>query len=299
MARSRRGIDYTSLIFLVLLGITLIFIIQRIFSAKEGFQDPDPASAPALSHADATTPIKVFIYADKLKPTAKALLQSLKRHKYSYEVLGLGKPWEGWTGRTKTYLAALKDYKAAQGPDAVALFLDGYDVICIEDSDAFYAKYLNKPREMSVIFGAERSCNTAMCNRGILDWYDYHDALGGKTAVMAQTNPWGTNGEHIWSQTPIFTNNGTIMGPVADLEFLFEEILKTGIPDDQLAAGKVIIANFDRFDIDFEESLFRNKFRELDKLPDENGKDGPGFLHFHAMKTDAQQAEVLRRFQAY
>jgi len=262
----------------------------------EGFRvEPEPE----LIHTDPTSPIKVFIYADTLKPTARALLKSLKRHKYSYEVLGMGQPWEGWTGRTKAYLAALKGYKASEGPDAVALFVDGYDVICIQDSDIFYAKYENKAREMPVIFGAERGCNEAMCNREILGWYDYHGVYGGKAILDLQMNTWGERSQHLWSRKSIFTNNGTILGTVETLEFLFEEILKTRIPDDQLAAGEVIIQNFDTFDIDIEEQFFRNKFRELDKLPDEGAVSGPGFLHFHAMKTDEQQAEVLRRYQAY
>ena len=89
------------------------------------------------------------------------------------------------------------------------------------------------------------------------------------------------------------------MGTVDGLEFLFTEIIRTEIPDDQLAAGSVITNNFDRFDIDFEENFFRNKFRNLEKRPDEDGASGPGFLHFHAMKTDEQQKEVLRRYGNY
>jgi hypothetical protein len=113
-------------------------------------------------------------------------------------------------------------------------------------------------------------------------------------------NTWGDRGEHLWSRTrPVFTNNGTIMGTADGLEFLFTEIIKTGIQDDQVAAGHVIIENLDAFDIDFQEKFFRNRFRELEKLPDEGMEEGPGFLHFHAMKSDEQQAEVLRRFQAY
>ena len=55
----------------------------------------------------------------------------------------------------------------------------------------------------------------------------------------------------------------------------------------------------EKFDIDFEENLFRNRFRELEKRPDEDGVNGPGFLHFHAMKSDQQQAEILNLYEAY
>jgi hypothetical protein len=263
---------------------------------EEGFQGaPDQETV----YEDPTVPIKVFLYADRLKPTARALLHSLKKHKYTYEVFGLGKPWYGWVARTKEYLAAIRRYKEERGGSALALFIDAYDVICIMDSDKFYAKYLARERTMPVIFGAEQNCHTEMCNKKILDWYDLHTDEG-KEGMMNHMNTWGESGEHLWSRDrPAFTNNGTILGTADGLEFLFTEILKTGIQDDQVAAGHVIVANLDKFDIDYEEHLFRNRFRNLEKREDENGTDGPGFLHFHAMKTDAQQAEILERYTSY
>lgn len=291
MGRSSRG----QYLIYIAVFIVCIVIYLRLFT-QEGFQDsPDPGTV----HEDPTVPMKVFLYADTLKPTAKALLKSLKKHKYSYEVLGLGKPWEGWVARTKEYLAAIQRYKAEKGGSAVALFTDAYDVICIQDSDKFYAKYLDRKRKIPVIFGAERNCHTEMCNKKILDWYDIHTD-GGKAAIEKQMNTWGDSNEHLWSRNqPAFTNNGTIMGTADGLEFLFTEILNTGIQDDQVAAGHVIVANLDKFDIDFEENLFRNRFRELEKRADEDGVNGPGFLHFHAMKSDQQQAEILNLYEAY
>jgi hypothetical protein len=290
MGRRKNG-QY--LFYIALAVIAILFFLTR----KEGFQGEVDID---LIHNDSTTPIKVFLYADKIKPTAKALMQSLQKHKYSYEVLGVGKPWEGWIARAKEYVSAAQKYKREKGGDAIMLFVDAYDVICIKDSDKFYKSYMEHDRDMPVIFGAEKNCHTEMCNKKILDWYDFNKIEGGKAAVDAQINTWGDNNEHLWSRTrAVFTNNGTIMGTADGLEFLFTEIIKTGIQDDQVAGGHVIVANLDKFDIDFEEKFFRNRFRELDKLPDEGKDSGPGFLHFHAMKTEAQQAEVLRRFQSY
>jgi hypothetical protein len=290
MGRRKNG-QY--LFYIALAVIAILFFLTR----KEGFQGEVDID---LIHNDSTTPIKVFLYADKIKPTAKALMQSLQKHKYSYEVLGVGKPWEGWIARAKEYVSAAQKYKSEKGGDAIMLFVDAYDVICIKDSDKFYKSYMEHDRDMPVIFGAEKNCHTEMCNKKILDWYDFNKIEGGKAAVDAQINTWGDNNEHLWSRTKaVFTNNGTIMGTADGLDFLFTEIIKTGIQDDQVAGGHVVIANLDKFDIDFEEKFFRNRFRELDKLPDEGKDSGPGFLHFHAMKTEAQQAEVLRRFQSY
>lgn len=262
---------------------------------EEGFQG---APEEETLYEDPTVPIKVFLYADKLKPTARALIHSLKKHKYSYEVLGLGKPWEGWVARTKEYLAAIQRYKEEKGGSAVALFIDAYDVICIMDSDKFYAKYLARERTMPVIFGAEQNCHTEMCNKKILDWYEVHTDEG-KEGMMNHINTWGVSEENLWSQVPAFTNNGMILGTADGLEFLFTEILKTGIKDDQVAAGHVIVANIDKFDIDFEERLFRNRFRHLEKREDENGESGPAFLHFNDMRTDTQQEELIERYAGY
>jgi hypothetical protein len=246
-------------------AVALLFFLRR----KEGFQD---GADIEVTYNDPTTPIKVFLYADKIKPTARA----------------------------KEYVSAAQRYKAEKGGDAIMMFVDAYDVICIKDSDKFYASYMEHPRDMPVIFGAEKNCHNEMCNKQILDWYDYNEIEGGKAAVEAQMNKWGDNNEHLWSRTiPAFTNNGTIMGTADGLIFLFTEIIKTGIADDQVAGGHVVAANLGKFDIDFEEKFFRNRFRELEKLPDEGTDSGPGFLHFHAMKTEEQQAEVLRRFKSY
>ena len=85
MGRSSRGQ------YLIYIGVFIVCLLIYIrFFTTEGFKDsPDPETI----HEDPTVPMKVFLYADKLKPTAKALMNSLKRHKFSYEVLGLGKPW--------------------------------------------------------------------------------------------------------------------------------------------------------------------------------------------------------------
>lgn len=286
--------DGQYLLYIAFTACILLYLLHYL-RVSEGFEEE-----VQKIHNDPTTPIKVFLYADKMKPTAKVLVQSLKKYRYSYEVLGLGKPWEGWIARAKEYLSSIQKYKVEKGGNALALFIDAYDVICVKDSALFYQSYMEHDREMPVIFGAEKNCQTQMCNKKILDWYDHHKIEGGKAGVMSQVNTWGEGGEHLWSRgKPIFTNNGTIMGTADGLEFLFTEIIKTGISDDQVAAGHVIEANLDKFDIDFEERYFRNRFRELDKLPDEGTAKGPGFLHFHAMRTDAQQEEVLRRFSAY
>ena len=54
------------------------------------------------------SPIKVFTSADKMKPTLQALLASLKKHHYAYEVLGMGKPWGGFRTKMENYLEGIR-----------------------------------------------------------------------------------------------------------------------------------------------------------------------------------------------
>ena len=69
--------------YLIYIGVfVLCFLIYLEFvKQQEGFEDPPDAETV---YQDTTVPIKVFLYADRLKPTAKALLKSLKTHNYSY-----------------------------------------------------------------------------------------------------------------------------------------------------------------------------------------------------------------------
>jgi hypothetical protein len=78
MGRSKSG-QY--LIYIVVFVLCL-GIYMQFQPVNEGFEE-----SPEMEtlHEDPTVPIKVFLYADKLKPTAKALINSLKKHKYSYE----------------------------------------------------------------------------------------------------------------------------------------------------------------------------------------------------------------------
>jgi hypothetical protein len=153
---------------------------------------------------------------------------------------------------------------------------------------------------MPVIFSAEQSCNIDLCNKDILNWFDMNQVDGGRGAIEQRMNTWGEANQHLWSQAkPAFINYGMFMGTAGALESLLTKSLETGIDDDQRSAGTVVVADMGSYDLDIEEALFRNRFRDLEKKPDEDGVQGPGFLHFFAMKTDADQAEVLKRFQAY
>jgi hypothetical protein len=249
-----------------------------------------------LIYSEPNAAIKVFTSSDKMKPTLETLLASLKKHKYSYEVLGFGKPWKGFETKIENYLEGMTRYAKEKGPDALAIFIDAFDVICIKDSDKLLATYKAKPRPMPVVFGAEVVC-FKNCYKDILNWYDTHSVLNGRAAIEADLKP--ASNSPLWKK-PVFMNTGFIMGPVAQLQQMFTEIAQTPFEeDDQYTAGKWAVNHLDQFDLDGEESMIRNKVGNHEKLADEDGEEGPAFLHFPGSRAPEQQEELLKRYAAY
>lgn len=240
--------------------------------------------------------LKVFTSSDRMKPTLEALLTSLKQHNYSYEVLGFGKPWKGFETKIENYLEGMKRYAAEKGPDALAIFIDAFDVLCIKDSDKLLDVYKARQRSMPVVFGAEVVC-FKNCYKDVLDWYTTHSLLGGRSAVEADLKP--EEGSPLWKK-PIFMNTGFIIGPVATLQQMFTEISETPYEeDDQYTAGKWAMNHLTEIDLDIEESMIRNKVGNHEKLSDEDGIKGPAFLHFPGSRSPEQQKQVLQRYALY
>jgi hypothetical protein len=233
-----------------------------------------------------------------MEPTLQALLDSLKRHNYSYEVLGFGKPWKGFETKIENYLEGMKRYETEKGPDALAIFVDAFDVICIKDSDKLLKTYKEKPRPMPVVFGAEIACFNN-CYKDVMNWYDTHQVLGGRAALEAPLKP-VNDGRGFMSEKSIFMNTGFIIGPVSTLAQMFTEIAATPFEeDDQYTAGKWAVNHLDKFDLNVEETMIRNKLIPRDKLPDEDGTQGPAFLHFPGSRSKEQQAENVARYATY
>jgi hypothetical protein len=149
------------------------------------------------------------------------------------------------------------------------------------------------------VFGSEIACFDN-CYKEVLNWYDTHSVLGGRAAVEAPLKP-VNDGNGFMSEQPIFMNSGFIMGPVGKLQEIFKELSKTpdGEWDDQYTAGKWAVNHLDSFDLNVEESMVRNKLIPRDKLPDEDGEQGPAFLHFPGSRSKEQQKENIARYRAY
>ena len=255
--------------------------------------------APELTYTcDEQPEVKDFTSSDRMEPTLEALLQSLKRHKYSYEVLGFGKPWKGFETKIENYMDGIERYTAEKGPEALAIFVDAFDVLCIKDSDKLLQTYRAKPRAMPVVFGGEIAC-FSNCHKDVMNWYTTHSVAGGRAEIEKTLRP-VNNGKDYLSTQPVFMNTGFIMGPIGKLKEIFTEISKVPYEeDDQYTAGKWAIENLDRFDINIEEDMIRNKLIPREKLPDEDGTQGPAFVHFPGSRSKDQQHENIIRYSSY
>ena len=238
--------------------------------------------------------IKVFTSADKMKPTLSALLDSLKTHNYSYEVVGIGKPWKGFRTKMENYLEGINRYISEKGPTALAIFVDAYDVLCIKDSAKLLASYKSKKRAMPIVIGAEIICfYNENCSMDALAWYDHNKIPGGSKAIKDGLTTPEPGRPYYKSSQPAFLNSGFIMGPANELQALFQGMMESEDKDDQIAVIHYMNNHMDKIDLDFEESLIRNKLTTRDKLPDENGEQGPGFLHFPGSRTIEEQQKNM------
>jgi hypothetical protein len=248
---------------------------------------------------DGPGPIKVFTSSDKMKPTLEALMESLKKHKYSYEVLGMGKPWKGFKTKMENYLEGINRFIAAKGPDAMAIFVDAFDVFCIKDADKVLDSYKAKPRPMPIVVATEIICfYNENCSMDALDWYDQNKIPGGSQAIKdALTQP--EPRPYYKSPKPVFLNSGFIMGPANELQALFQGMMDSGDTDDQIAVINYMKNHMDKIDFDIEEAMIRVKLEPRTKSDDEDGTRGPGFLHYPGSRTDDEQKQTLQYYKAY
>ena len=269
---------------------------------RGGSVAPAPALQSPQEHIAKKSKIKVIICADRTLPTLESLLRSLIRHKYSYEVVGFGKPFHGFQTKMENYLEGIRKHREAAGPEAMIILVDGFDAICIKDSDKLYKAYKKKPRKMPIVMGAEVCC-IDNCDKGQLEWYNTHNIMGGKGTIESNLQPMfpGQAGfeRFLRSETPVFANSGFIMGPAENILEMLEGMIATGNFDDQLAAGAYLIKNQDKIDIDLEQLMMRNKLPSRDKFPDEDGTKGPAFLHYPGMRSEEDKETLLKKYKEF
>jgi hypothetical protein len=227
-----------------------------------------------------------------MEPTLDALLGALKKHKYSYEVLGFGKPWLGFKTKMENYLEGINRYIAEKGPDALGIFVDAFDVFCIKDAAEQVAAYKAKPRPMPITVGVEIICfYNENCSMDALKWYDVNKIPGGSEQIKAALFQPEPQRPYYESPKSVFLNSGFIMGPAGELQTMFQSMMDSGDTDDQIAVINYMTKAMDKVDYDIEEKLIRNKLKPRTKLPDD-----PAFVHFPGTRTKEEQKRNIDEY---
>ena len=256
-------------------------------------------SAVPLTHTSVKSPIKVFTSSDRMEPTLEELLKSLKKHHYSYEVLGMGKAWKGFKTKMENYLEGIDRYVAEKGPDALAIFIDAFDVYCIKDAEKVLQTYKSRNHTMPIVVGVEIYCfHRDNCDMDTLKWFDAHHLNGGSAAVRETLFKPDPTKDYYESPRPVFLNSGFIMGPAKDLQAMFKAMMESADTDDQLAVIHYMNKNPQKIDLDLDERLIRNKLKPREKLPDEDGNQGPGFVHFPGTRSKELQENNVNSYYA-
>lgn len=250
------------------------------------------------------SPLKVFIYAnDPSRVPFQFLSASLKQGGYDVKLLGEGQPWQGFAERMRAYQAAA----AAEPPDSLIAFLDGYDALAVLPASVAVEKFLARPRAaLPILFSAEPYCLTN-CDKEQIVWFDRNPTkLGSAAAIRSGLQPVPDRPTETLSvmhaTSPVFLNGGAVMGRAGALASLYAAALQTEDIDDQRALGKLLAVSTSKaateIDLDVEGSVFRTKVAAASgKMADEGSLAGPAFLHFPGMH--GKEAELLQRMAQY
>lgn len=266
---------------------------RRIKRMKRTRRKQRGGSTPLVYAPGEPAAIKVFTSADKMKPTLQALLASLKKHHYAYEVLGMGKPWGGFRTKMENYLEGIR---GVQDQDSILIFVDAYDMLCIKDADRMLKAYKARDSNAPIVVSTEIYCfYRENCDIRCLEWFDHHKKKGGSEEIKKGfVRPdWRDFYE---APEPVFLNSGFIMGPARVLARMFEEMITYKDTDDQIALIHYMLEHKDEFDLDYNEKFIRVKAKIRERYGDEDGKKGPGFVHFPGTRTADEQEISLKKY---
>jgi hypothetical protein len=175
--------------------------------------------------------------------------------------------------------------------------VDAFDVLCIKDADKLLATYKAKKRAMPIVVGTEIICfYEENCGMDALDWYDANQMNGGRAAIEKTLTSPEPDRPYYQAPESVFLNSGFIMGPAQDLKHMFQSMMDFGDTDDQIAVINYMKGHMNKIDLDVEESFVRNKLRPRTRLPDEDGEQGPAFVHFPGTRTKDEQRKNIEEY---
>lgn len=180
---------------------------------------------------------------------------------WELDVIGRGVEWNGWKTRMKSY----KDYAATSDPDAILVFLDAFDVLCLRNSDGFIDLFLQKDKKY--IIGYEKICAPGTCKRPSL-WQAAHG---------------------IYDRFP---NGGCVIGRARDIYHMWQWCFDRGLTgDDQIALNHFMDHHIDDVGLDIDNEFVYNDLGAItaridisdDSISIDDLEQIPFFIHFPAL----------------
>jgi tetratricopeptide (TPR) repeat protein len=211
-------------------------------------------------------PVRVACVATQETQGLLALRESARDAGVELEVLGMGSSYSGHEEKLRLW----HDFVAGMEPDALVLFVDGYDVLLWPAMRELEARFLGM--DADIVFGGDAHC--------------YPDEA---LATLYPT----TEGKR-------YVNSGTLVGSAASLTLLLKAVAEYGPvttcgPDDQRAFHRAYLEGVDGLTmrIDAKEELFHTLHGELRELKvDRRGQltvDGKAPLATHGNAGDGKK----------
>lgn len=191
-------------------------------------------------------------------------INSFKKYKgWNVITIGKNKKWKGWITRMILYRDTALWISQNKDPKEIIIFLDGYDILCISDSEKFKEKF--KEKGYPIIIGGENNCIQYINCRKATKWQSYHE---------------------IYNKYP---NGGCIIGESYEIYKLFNWCIeKKYTRDDQIALSYYMDNNPLKIMLDMESVfIYNDPYGEEGEyelkergIKIKNIKENPYFIHF-------------------
>jgi hypothetical protein len=181
----------------------------------------------------------VISYDNAPTENTRFYINTLKKNKWEYVLIGKGEKWEGWTTRMRAYMNILKTLP----PNKLVVLTDARDVICCRGSSAFMDAFASFSRDIIV-------CMEIMCGNQIEIDDDY---------IGLQCHPLKNYWKyHSYTKTPSrkYVNNGLIAGKVSKLIEILQYGIDNKYTDDQFSLGSYVNKYPAGVGVDTEAELF-------------------------------------------
>ncbi|MXN64270.1 hypothetical protein GR183_05090 [Stappia sp. GBMRC 2046] len=162
-------------------------------------------------------------------PKLERLMRSCRHHAIPLEVIGEGRPYPGHGAKIEYVI----EYLSAQDPDEVVMYVDGYDVVLLANSEEIERKF----REFGhpFVFSTEQNCNV---NGGLFArfpvWFRYPK---GKRPYR-------------------FINAGTFIGKAGYMRDLLQRLDAALAPSDQTVINQYYVHHPAELALDHDHEIF-------------------------------------------